>query len=106
MPSERSSRRSDLQGCRDSGHENPSDRNLRPARVLAGHRAQGILVWRTQSGTPVRTMGFEPVRFGGGPCDLPGCAASAYRPVSIAHSFSIPTLSATGYRRLTGEYAV
>ena len=30
------------------------------ARVVAGHRAQGILVWRTQSGTPVWTMGFEP----------------------------------------------
>ena len=47
----------------DSGHENPSRRNLRSARVLADHRAQGILVWRTQSGTPFWTMDFESVLF-------------------------------------------
>ena len=46
------------------------------------------MLWRTRSGTPVWTMDFEPLRFGGGPCDLPGCAASADRSVSFAHWFS------------------
>ena len=69
-----------------------SRRNPRPARVLADHRAQGILVWRTQSGTPVWTMAFEAGRFGGGPCDLPGCASSANRSVSFAHAFSVPLI--------------
>ena len=38
-------------------------RDPRSGRVLAltGHR--GFLLWRTQSGTPVWTMGFEPVLF-------------------------------------------
>jgi hypothetical protein len=48
---------------------------IRPAGIpvptaywrLTGHR--GFLLWRTRSGTPVRTMGFEPVRFGGGARD-------------------------------------
>ena len=41
-----------------SGHENPAGRVPRARRVLAGHRAQGILLWRTQLGTPFWTMGF------------------------------------------------
>jgi hypothetical protein len=50
-------------GCSLSWHENPSGRNRRSGRVLAltGHR--GFLLWRTRSGTPVWTMGFEPVLF-------------------------------------------
>ena len=86
---ERKSARRRRDRSSDSGHENPSRRNPRSVRVLADHRAQGILVWRTQSGTPVWTMGFEPGRFGGGPCDLPGCAASANRSVSFARWFSV-----------------
>jgi transposase len=33
-------------------------------------------------------MGFEPVLFGGRPCDLPDCASSAYPSLSFAHGFS------------------
>ena len=33
-------------------------------------------------------MGFEPGLFGGRPCDLPGCASSAYPSVSFARCFS------------------
>jgi len=32
-------------------------------------------------------MGFEPGLFGGRPCDLSGCAQSAYASMSFAHSF-------------------
>jgi hypothetical protein len=33
-------------------------------------------------------MGFEPVLFGGRPCDLPDCAASAYPSLSLCPRFS------------------
>jgi hypothetical protein len=33
-------------------------------------------------------MSFELARFGGRPCDLPGCAASTYRSLSFARGFS------------------
>ena len=37
-------------------------------------------------GRPSCAMGFEPVLFVGRPCDLPGCASSAYPSVSFARS--------------------
>jgi hypothetical protein len=68
--------------------QNPVSRVPGARGVVAGYWAQGILLWRAQPGTPFWAMGCEPVVFGGGPCDLPGCAASAYRSVSFANSFS------------------
>ena len=77
---------------RDSGHENPPSRNRRPGRVLAVHRAQGDSCCGERS--RARRFGrwtSSPCLVGGGPCDLPGCAASANRSVSFAHCFSVPS---------------
>jgi hypothetical protein len=56
---------------------------------------RGAFVGERRLGRPFWTMGaLEPGLFGGRPCDLPGCAASADPSMSFAHRFSsLPTES-------------
>ena len=63
-------------------------RGLRPGPGLrSGDWIWGLRENVTWAGR-FRRWVFEPEHFGGRPCDWPGCAASAYPSVSLAHSFS------------------
>jgi hypothetical protein len=55
-----------------------------------GRLGRGAFVGERRLGRPFWTMGeLEPGLFGGRPCDLPGCAASADPSMSFAHRFSL-----------------
>ena len=48
----------------------------------------GAFLGERSVGRPFWTMGFEPVLFGGRPCDLPRLCSSTYPSVSFARCFS------------------
>ena len=86
-----------------SGHENRPSRNLGLARVLADHRAQGILVVENavghaglDDGLRAREIRWRPLRLARVRCER--VSVCVVRPL-VLH----PTLSTTGYRRLSGE---